>query len=461
MKTRIALAGFEPAVAAGMADAGFAPAGHIYTGRPVAGSKSGTVAFEHFKLMRETAQPTARPSPAVPAPAPPHDILEMFIRCVDRWDWSRELVHSHACYHDLYSLAHARAASWLDETAPDLLVFSNVPHQGALIALHQAAMERKIACRICLQSPFGANHFSLPHWSHLGELDTRPGRLPGHPAPRIDVQPPTAPPFYMRSVRNRFQQKLRSAARQSWSAARYAAGTLVNYGQSRQADRRRLLNRMAREIDNAQYMKMAASVFSARAASLEARPYIYFPLHLQPEMTTDILGGEYADQLRAIEDLRQRIPPELLIAVKENPKQRGFMRSEAFFARMQDIPNLVLLDTSEPSFELASGSLAVATICGTAGWEALRMGKPAICFGHAFWNRMSGAFRIQDDWQWDEIAGFEFDSGALEADAARLSNTLMPGYSDPNYSAGDAAHDPALNTQILVAVIRHLAEQQG
>ncbi len=164
---------------------------------------------------------------------------------------------------------------------------------------------------------------------------------------------------------------------------------------------------------------------------------MYFPLHLQPELTTDILGGGTADQLLAIEELARALPSNILIYAKENPKQSLYMRDPSFFRRLRDIPSVRYLPIEVPSLDLVRRSIAVATVTGTAGWEAIQMGKPAFCFGYAWFRGLPGAF----EWEkvkhcaGDTISSFQFDKEALQNSFRKRCSYLWPGIVDRVYGA--------------------------
>ena len=52
-----------------------------------------------------------------------------------------------------------------------------------------------------------------------------------------------------------------------------------------------------------------------------AKKIIYFPLHFQPERSTDPEASKYSDQFSSIEILSKFIPNEWEIWVKEHPRQ--------------------------------------------------------------------------------------------------------------------------------------------
>jgi hypothetical protein len=125
-------------------------------------------------------------------------------------------------------------------------------------------------------------------------------------------------------------------------------------------------------------------------------PFVYFPLHLQPEATTSPMGGVYVDQFLAIETLSRSLPSGWSIAVKENPAQRYAKRDYGFYEQLAQTPNVHLVRRDTSTFDLIERCQAVATITGTAGWEALFKGKPALVFGRAFYRGAPGTIDATD-----------------------------------------------------------------
>jgi len=366
-----------------------------------------------------------------------------FIRCTDRWDWSRELVNDWSDYEHLFSLAFDHAWEWLTTHDLDAVVYSNVPHQGMAVVQYHLARLLKIETRIFIQSQFADRSWLVDHWHDLGRFSSA---LRGHPF-KIDIAPPLEAPFYMNSTRSNFAKKL------NVQGHKFRAGTIVSLGLTgltREARRRgfqRNMTRWQRAVQDEHYIRNASEFFVDQPQDEE---YVYFPLHLQPEMTTDILGGIYADQASALEKLRKIVPEEMPIYVKENPKQSGRLRGQAFFDRVSRIPNIRFLSTGHSSLGLSNKATAVATISGTAGWEALRMGKPTIAFGNAFWNHLPGAYRINNDPKWQDIRNFSFDKKLFKKKVDEISRYAHPGICDPAYSVLKENFDHKANSRTLL-----------
>lgn len=134
------------------------------------------------------------------------------------------------------------------------------------------------------------------------------------------------------------------------------------------------------------------------------KKYYFFALHLQPEATTLPNGGIFADQLMAIRILAKNLPADTYLYVKEHPSywiQKNRLesvyesRSIDFYHQIKSLKNVKLIKHDFPSLELLKNCVAVATITGTVGFEALFLGKPVLIFGHTFYENYPYAFPIK------------------------------------------------------------------
>ena len=152
---------------------------------------------------------------------------------------------------------------------------------------------------------------------------------------------------------------------------------------------------------NLEYQKSRKS--TVRAFD-KKRKFIYVPLHMQPELTTSSMGGadgRYSDQLQMIEQLSLLVPPEVVIYLKENPKQTAQQRDSLFYRRIAKLLNVNFLAPDTSSNLLIKESIAVATVTGTAGWEALFYGKPCLVFGNAWYSSFPGVTKFHSNIQFE------------------------------------------------------------
>ncbi|MBI5456397.1 hypothetical protein HY969_01525 [Candidatus Kaiserbacteria bacterium] len=118
-----------------------------------------------------------------------------------------------------------------------------------------------------------------------------------------------------------------------------------------------------------------------------SKPFVFYPLHYEPELTVLLLAPFDTDQLSIVRRLARSLPAGMYVYVKEHPQMVPF-RPRAYYKELKKIPNVRLIRPELSSFDIIRASKLVAIISGGAGWEATLLGKPVITFGHIFYNAL-------------------------------------------------------------------------
>ena len=192
------------------------------------------------------------------------------------------------------------------------------------------------------------------------------------------------------------------------------------------------------------------------------QPYIYYGLHYQPELTTCPLGGRYVDQYLSIKLLSDRLPKDVLIYVKEHPAMYGTDRATGrffeFYEMLHELENVRLVSISTDSNTLIENCVAVATITGTVGWEALFRNKPVFVFGNVFYKFCQGCFLIHSTADLDAAIesifnnGFKVDPAELLRYMEAIDRCSLNGVIDIDYLA-ISNNSESENIQALTAAI--------
>jgi hypothetical protein len=164
-------------------------------------------------------------------------------------------------------------------------------------------------------------------------------------------------------------------------------------------------------------------------ADMEGKPFVFFPLHTEPETALQQASPEYFFQLGAIASIARDLPAGYLLAVKETYQNFG-RRPDNFYDQIREFKNVVLLDMLELGLDVVRKAEAVVTITGTAGFEAAVMGKPVITFGrHNIYNFLPHVMVVRTE---EELAGClrkalsdEIDKARIAADGARFLDAVL------------------------------------
>ena len=142
-----------------------------------------------------------------------------------------------------------------------------------------------------------------------------------------------------------------------------------------------------------------------------AGPFVYYPLHLDPEMTTIMLSAEFPNQAEVVRLLSQQLPTGYRLLVKENPKMIG-RRPADYYRRLTCLPGVELVAIQLEGQRIVERAEYTVSLSGTAAFEALLSGRKSLVLGrpphrqllryHSFGlNRPVGQLSrlLREDWE--------------------------------------------------------------
>ncbi len=108
--------------------------------------------------------------------------------------------------------------------------------------------------------------------------------------------------------------------------------------------------------------------------------FAFYPMHFEPEVSLQVFGRPYQNQIELIRTLALSMPVGMKLVVKEHPRSLGF-RKASYYRKLLDIPNVRLADPFMPSIEIVRRAQLVCVVSGTIGLEAAIHRKPVLVFG--------------------------------------------------------------------------------
>jgi len=342
---------------------------------------------------------------------------------------------------DLWHLFYLYCAyffSKLKQGEIDAVMFQNLPHHGIDITLYAMAKAMDVPTHLSTQSLYPNRFWYCTSIDDFGRFS--------HPYEDktfrdITIEKRFAKPlFYMKNFR---RKKLHCLASLLNDTIRV---------QTRKRKKPMLFSGVWQKYRECRDYKKYAYVLPKKP-DLAAK-FVYFPLQLQPELTTSILGGKYVDQLLAIEQLSQLIPAGWRIYAKENPKQSARQRGELFYRRLKKIKNLDYISPDFDTYTLIERSQFVSVVTGTAGWEAISGGKNVLIFGKAWYRKLPGVFEYSPSFDLKTLIDYKIDHTLLEKAYTKLLRKSFPGIVDPTYVANYPQYSSKENIRHIENYIR-------
>ena len=161
-------------------------------------------------------------------------------------------------------------------------------------------------------------------------------------------------------------------------------------------------------------------------------PYVFFPLHTEPEIALTIYGKSYQNQIEAIRNIARSIPVTWKVVVKDHARSVG-LRSLQYYNKLLEIPNVLLVQPYHPIQDVMQNAKAIVTISGWAGFEAAIMKKPVVILGECSYNVLPETMikkcvspnNLEKDIQ-DAVTHYQYDESAIVEYVATLIDNSRP-----------------------------------
>ncbi|MDH6007888.1 hypothetical protein, partial [Vibrio splendidus] len=168
--------------------------------------------------------------------------------------------------------------------------------------------------------------------------------------------------------------------------------------------------------------------------------YVYYPLHYEPERTSNPDGGLFYQPYDSLMALRKFIPSHIPIYIKEHysqftrmlPGYRG--KSPYLYTVLAALPNVYLVAPNTKSETLVQNALFTASQTGTACLEAACFEKKAILMGDTWFSQTPNVHHFNDLTSFENLTAMPVVSRkkVLESMIRWIDNKAIPGCVNPS-----------------------------
>lgn len=329
-----------------------------------------------------------------------------------------------------FSILYYNAYNSLQNGAIDMVVFSNLPHEGPDYIYYTLAKELDINTLLLHQSLFLQKIFVTTTIEDFGLFENTDSLFTNN----IKV----VEGFKNRLIKTKRGNEKKITVNKAYKIFISKVYNLLNYKKEKDLFKDIVL-KVVSLLKNYKYKKnLSNNMYSMNQIKERINKdtkIIYVPLHYQPELTTVTHGDIYEDQLSMIEALSVNIGLDGVVLIKDNPIQGSFQRGEDFFRRLNALNNVYLVDIEYESFKLLEICDLVATISGTAGWEAIKGGKKCLLFGRAWYQSLPGCYVYDYSLDINELIKqpYDFNFKKIENQFSSLMDKCADGVIDSDY----------------------------